>query len=1058
MPCLNITTGQFINSESALLWNESSSDTAPNGTQITLTTSGSNPGLLFERGSANQFFPQFPGGQLKFMRFGDPANYMLALDVRSSGDRFVTLIDTSGPSGIGTQSIIFVNEPSSVGLPAVHRSQGNGSLFFIFSPSAGGSIKSVQICRSDTGDTLCSAVPFSPSGQANAEATTTALLIKDGGSTVSSCSRPLGECDVIPNTKTFPDAVLGPGVPAALSSHTEQFTVKNKGDDCLTINNIGNVSPFSVAATSVPLPITLDPNDDFTVDVLFAPGMLGNYDENLPINPTPADGDTFLRCKGEARPPIVSLSYPGTLSFGKVPVGSSSSESLTISNNGEANVTVSLPASAPGLLFQWAAFNGSLAPGASQNIPITFSPVAEGAASQTLSFTSSAPASPHNVSLQGEGCIANANLFVQPPNAFGEIQRGFRTVRVVRITNNADGILNFQAHIQGPDAALFGLQLEGASITSPVSDLSLSLNPPAPCGAISPGTGELLFAVTFYANDVPGNYNAELVIDSHNATNVAAPSLTYPLSASIIPLVNIDVQLVLDRSGSMSDTSGERLKIETAIDAGQLFVELARPDVDDRIGVTRFNDTPEVIPGLSITNITSSNQGLIAGGINAANLTPTGFTSIAGGVMVAIKDIDDHPRASPPAELNTAVVVLTDGFDNTPYLNPEDSVTYSLLGEDGATALPAPTGKRLYAVGIGDSIDVGRLSVLAQSTGGEFLHVESFSGLDFFSLEKHFTQIYMEAVDLAIIEDPTYYIDPNSEHSHDFDVLRGDTRFMIVIYDKQGIRLPFYLKAPNGEIVELTTVPPGYQVRPGIANTARFLEVVLPEGQPERYAGLWKAILYHDGKACVDRPRQTTDATGAADNPQQNFEDFSFGFRPDKCREYDQPILYGIAIGAGSNFRMTPFVQPGIIKVGEPIRLNALVSEFSLPVLNCAVTVEAQDPNGVVSHHTLKDDGAHQDDDANDGNYGRLYTATNVEGVYTFTFRAHGFTRDGEPVKREAVRSKYVEGRVPLKPTDPGRPSGKGELDCCNRLARFLQYLIALVGIAVVVLILLLIR
>ena len=63
--------------------------------------------------------------------------------------------------------------------------------------------------------------------------------------------------------------------------------------------------------------------------------------------------------------------------------------------------------------------------------------------------------------------------------------------------------------------------------------------------------------------------------------------------------------------------------------------------------------------------------------------------------------------------------------------------------------------------------------------------------------------------------------------------------------------------------------------------------------------------------------------------------------------------MYGIAIGVGSNFRMFPFVQPGIIKVGKSIRLNAIINEFGLPVIGCNVTVKAVTPGGTVYHYNL---------------------------------------------------------------------------------------------------------
>ena len=55
---------------------------------------------------------------------------------------------------------------------------------------------------------------------------------------------------------------------------------------------------------------------------------------------------------------------------------------------------------------------------------------------------------------------------------------------------------------------------------------------------------------------------------------------------------------------------------------------------------------------------------------------------------------------------------------------------------------------------------------------------------------------------------------------------------------------------------------------------------------------------------------------------------------------WGNPIMYGFAIGVGSNFRRQPFVDPGIVRVGEPLRLIAGVRECGFPVTGCAVTVD----------------------------------------------------------------------------------------------------------------------
>jgi hypothetical protein len=106
-------------------------------------------------------------------------------------------------------------------------------------------------------------------------------------------------------------------------------------------------------------------------------------------------------------------------------------------------------------------------------------------------------------------------------------------------------------------------------------------------------------------------------------------------------------------------------------------------------------------------------------------------------------------------------------------------------------------------------------------------------------------------------------------------------------------------------------------------------------------------------------------------------------------------------------------------------------------ITGCTVTVDVVAPGGQTwTNIVLMDDGAHDDGDADDGEYARAFTQTAVAGTYTFTFRAQGFTRDGEPVNREAVRSKYVEGTVRPPTGDPGD-------ECCKRLVTLLERWIA---------------
>jgi hypothetical protein len=255
-------------------------------------------------------------------------------------------------------------------------------------------------------------------------------------------------------------------------------------------------------------------------------------------------------------------------------------------------------------------------------------------------------------------------------------------------------------------------------------------------------------------------------------------------------------------------------------------------------------------------------------------------------------------------------------------------------------------------------------------------------------------------------------------------VLQGDVDALIVIYDYQGMRLPFWCVSPQGEIVDASAVPPGFQMRSGFAKEARFLEFKMPAHKPARYAGTWTVIVKHPGKVCHGAPQ----AGKHSDNP-------TLGFLPRACKPAPDPVLYGIAIGVGSNFRMQPYVQPGPVYVGDPILLTAVITEAGLPVIGCQVTVTATSPTNDVWTMKLFDDVNHSDGAAKDGEYADKFRHAYEAGTYHFVFRATGYSRDGQPVVREAMRDKVVQD----KPTTGG-DGGDGGKDCCERLLRAISH------------------
>jgi len=1033
---LNIQAGLFIN---VVNWSNAPSANF-GGKTLTLTAGGPNPGILVQQGAKSLFHAQSANRSLFYMVLG--TNFLVILEVDTGvgpSTRTVSLVDFSTWTEVVILSVLASS--NAVGLPVVNPSQGNGSVFLAYGED-GTQLTSTAIYRSDNGKVLCSlGFSFIATGQTAGEATATQLIIHystGGTSQTQACPLPTGVYSVSPGSNSFPNVFVG-GCP--FNPPTKQFIIKNTGSDCLTITSIANNPPFSVQATSTPLPVSLAPTEVVTVTVAFNPAAVGNWNPaNLIV--AASDGNHNLPCIGQALAATFLIQFNATtFNFGKIPVGQPApGKTLIITNTGSKPLSVSVPPlNVSG--FACAGFNGTLNCLQAQTIAIAFTPPSVGPQSAVLSITSQAPGSPHSIALLGEGCIAHAEIAVPPaaPIDLGQVQQSFRTVKFFEVQNTGDGPLTFNGAISGPDAALFGLPDPNGSVTVAPATRSYTANPVSPCGSLTAGDGKVIVALSFFANAAPGATprTGTLTLSGHNATNFP-PTQTwlFPLTAVITAPVALDVALVVDHSGSMNDSLGSRVKIDAAVSASQLFVELLRPDLDDRVALVRFNHLPDLlVPMTHVSSTVAPTQSDIRTKVQT-NIPPAaGNTAIAGGTMTGIKEIQ-KPRATTPAALTQATVVLTDGIENTAFEDPPGSGNwFSIMGGSllkplpqtdnvGTSPMVKPSGIKIYAIGIGkdSDIDPTQLGALVTSAQNFFRVNQDLTGAQYFQLEKYYTQIFMDVVGTSSISDPMYWISPGQTQEIEFDVLRGDVEALIVIFDYQGLRLPFHCVSPDGEIVDPAVIPPGFQLRSGWTSEARFVEFKMPLLRPDRYAGRWKVVVRHPGRVCTGPPVPSPD---------------QLGFLPKECRAYKQPVLYGIAIGVGSNFRIMPFVTPNPVYVGDPILLTAVVSEAGLPVTGCNVTVSATSPSGATWAMTLLDDGAHSDGAVNDGEYADMFTHTYEAGTYHFLFHASGFSRDGEPVVREAVRDKAVLSKVPVQP--PGGGGRPGDDECCQRLLKAIQ-------------------
>ena len=199
--------------------------------------------------------------------------------------------------------------------------------------------------------------------------------------------------------------------------------------------------------------------------------------------------------------PLVSFQFP-SLAFGNQTVGTSSTQTVMLTNPGNAALSITAVALTGAQASQFSQTNtcGTLpatvkAPGGNCTFTVTYTPSAAGAASASLSVTDSAVGSPHLVSLTGTGTAPAVGL--NPGSiAFGNQAVGTTSApHVVTLTNSGTGTLTITSvSITGTDSSSFG---ENSS-----------------CGATVAASGTCTIAVTFTPTSAAAKSASLSVTDS----------------------------------------------------------------------------------------------------------------------------------------------------------------------------------------------------------------------------------------------------------------------------------------------------------------------------------------------------------------------------------------------------------------------------------------------------------------------------------------------------------------------------------------------------------------
>ena len=285
-----------------------------------------------------------------------------------------------------------------------------------------------------------------------------------------------------------------------------------------------------------------------TLQVAFAPATPGPQQGTLTVSyPTISETSVVvLNGTGVTTAPVVSM--PATFALGSTPVGTPIQQPVTISNTGNAALTISgfsLSGQNAADFSVAAGQCSTIAAGNSCALQIGFNPAAPLQKQATLTIADNGLNNPHSLALSGTG--VGPFITLPPPTFVGQAFPGSSTGNQILIGNSGNASLVISSlSVTGTNAAEFRPSI-------------------AQCGSI-PGPGTCLILVTFTPGAV-GTRTANIVI---NDNQVGSPQSFQVSGTGLGPAYSVPSSL--DLGNQLRGTTG--LQTVTVTNTGNMSLDI----------------------------------------------------------------------------------------------------------------------------------------------------------------------------------------------------------------------------------------------------------------------------------------------------------------------------------------------------------------------------------------------------------------------------------------------------------------------------------------------------
>ena len=465
--------------------------------------------------------------------------------------------------------------------------------------------------------------------------------------------------------------------------------------------------------------------------------------------------------------------------------------------------------------------------------------------------------------------------------------------------------------------------------------------------------------------------------------NIVANTVARPKAA---------VTFVLDHSGSMSEDVGDGTsKVNKLREAAKIFINSMLQG--DGLGIVRFDDTAQILMPVTDVGPPITGAGRVAaiGHINGPEIDPAGNTSIGAGVVSGKQTLDDAQAAAHPVYDVTAMVVLTDGMENTPPML--SSVTGSITANTFAIGLGKP-----------ENISVAALNALTQGHSGYLLVTGAITPDQSARLDKYFLQILAGVTNANVVLDPHGDLTPGTTHRIPFMVSETDFGLDVFLITPYPQIVDFQLETPDGTRLTPATLGSPLNVSYVQTGDVAYYRLSLPALAGDAagtHRGTWNTVLTIGGRG----------------------ETFSREFVVGAAVSRGVSLPYDLVVHCYSNLLFDVHARQTSFEPGATVSLTASLREYDVPVEKRA-SVWAQITRPDNSTFTLRLL------ETEPGHFETSFVAA-LAGLYTMRVRAVGATLRGTAFAREQTLTAAVyPGGDRISPPDGGTQFWCELLEC----------------------------